>query len=128
MITDEQLTELEIISKTFELYAVQKTGTEKKVGKLNPGLEELIQALRKEREDKKYLEKQSQGRWDKGEALKDHNCQLMEDNKVLREALEFYADESNYKDGNNIEPIIHDGGSKARETLALKEKILGGGE
>ena len=84
---------------------------------------DLKDEIKKLEEDKKYLEKQSQGRWDKGEALKDHNCQLMEDNKVLREALEFYADESNYKDGNNIEPIIHDGGSKAREVLeSLGEK------
>lgn len=119
-----------------------------------PKIITLISELRAAREEIKLLEKQSQDRWDKGEALADHNCDLLEENqkiitqwqddvheackireenKKLREALEFYAsgkigpifdDETrtSFKIYEQYGPhSIGDVGTRAREALKGEE-------
>lgn len=58
----------------------------------------LITELKAAWADIKLLEKQSQGRWDKGEAVMDHNCQLMEQNHIYWEALEKMSSNTQHLD------------------------------
>lgn len=56
------------------------------------------------------LEKQSQGRWDKGETLKEHNCKLIEKNDVYREALKRIERMKTFDyNSNHIDSEIHAG-------------------